>query len=103
MADQGTPPEKVRMTLLRDNFISEYGGRLPAGTAIPVDTATADRWREHGIATDSKKTDKTLYEQKQAELSRLSAEMEELASHGAAEPAEEEPTPTTSRRGTARS
>ena len=42
--------DHVPMILLQDNYISEYGGRLQAGSTLLVDQTTADRWIEHRIA-----------------------------------------------------
>ena len=36
------------MTLNRDEYLSEYGGRLLAGTVVVVDEKTARRWLDKG-------------------------------------------------------
>mgnify|MGYP000878590957 FL=1 len=46
-------PQDVRMTLNRDEYLSEYGGRLLAGTVVVVDEKTARRWLDKGIARPS--------------------------------------------------
>lgn len=71
-------PRDTRMTLVRDEFLNEYGGRLRAGTVVLVSEATARKWRGLGIAIDSAITDKTLKEQKLAALQALQDEIEGL-------------------------
>lgn len=71
-------PRDTRMTLVRDEYLSEYDGRLAAGTVVLVDERTARRWLEKGIARPSEETDKTLREQKLAQLERLKAEIDEI-------------------------
>ena len=84
MATDTAPPiENVRMTLVSDNFISEYEGddgtgRHPAGRVLVVDEKTAQRWRNKGIAIDSAETDKTLLEEKKARLLALQAEIDAI-------------------------
>ena len=75
-------PQDVRMTLNRDEYLSEYGGSLLAGTVVVVDEKTARRWLDKGIARPSEETDKTLAEQKRAELERIQAELAELEAVG---------------------
>lgn len=75
----------IRMTLTRTEFCRELGGRLMAGTVVLVNEETADRWRLDGIAVDSAETDKTLKEQKLAELARLQAEIEAIGTPAAAD------------------
>lgn len=75
-------PQDVRMTLNRDEFLSEYGGSLRAGTVVVVDEKTARRWLDKGIARPSEETDKTLAEQKRAELARLQAEIADIEAAG---------------------
>ena len=65
----------TRMTLLRDNVLPQYGGKLKAGTAVLVPAQTANRWRQKGIAVDSAETDKTVREQKLAAIAQLQAEV----------------------------
>jgi hypothetical protein len=43
--------ETYRMALKEDQFISEFGGRLPAGAVLEVDADTAARWWDRGIAS----------------------------------------------------
>lgn len=40
----------IPMLLTQDNYLTEYGGRLPSGAEVMVDRATADRWVAHGVA-----------------------------------------------------
>jgi hypothetical protein len=40
----------IPMLLTQDNYLPEYGGRLPSGAEVMVDRATADRWVAHGVA-----------------------------------------------------
>lgn len=68
----------TRMTLLQDNVLPTYGGKLKAGTCVVVPAQTAKRWREKGIAVDSAETDKTLREQKLAQLAALQAEIDAI-------------------------
>lgn len=68
----------TRMTLLQDNCIAQYGGKLKAGTCVVVPEQVARRWRQKGIAVDSAESDKTLIEQKQARIAAMQAEVEEL-------------------------
>ena len=42
--------QSVPVMLLQDNYISEWGGRLKAGSTLLVDQTTADRWLSHRIA-----------------------------------------------------
>lgn len=79
---RGGGEDGVRMTLLGDEFMSEYGGALKAGTVVVVDPATANRWRQKRVAVDSAETDKTLREQKLAEIERLRAEVEAIPPSG---------------------
>ena len=71
-------PELHRVTLVNDEYLSEHGGRLKAGTVVLVDDKTARRWLDRGIAVPASETDKTLREQKLAELERIKAELEAL-------------------------
>lgn len=74
-------PRDTRMTLLKDEYISEYPPyRYRAGTVILVDRITANRWRERNIAVDSAETDKTVAELKRLELERLQNEIAALES-----------------------
>lgn len=82
VATEAALPQNVRMTLNRDEYLSEYGGRLLAGTVVVVDEKTARRWLDKDIARPSEETDKTLAEQKRAELARLKAELEALEAEG---------------------
>lgn len=92
-------PKTVRMTLTQDNFGADgLAHRIRAGTVVLTDEVTAERWRQLGIAVDAAETDKTLMEQKRAELERLSAELAALESGGESEPSP----PTASGRGRAR-
>lgn len=73
-----------RMTLKHDEFLSEYGGRLPAGAAIDLGDdeagiATAKRWERIGMAVPSKESDRSAREMRLAELQ---AEMDRLRSEG---------------------
>lgn len=76
-------PRDTRMTLVHDEYLSEWEQaglmRFRAGTVLMVDAQTATRWRRKGIAVDSAETDKTIREQKAAELARLQAEIAALA------------------------
>lgn len=72
-------PELHRVTLVNDEYLSEHGGRLKAGTVVLVDDKTARRWLDRGIAVPASETDKTLREQKLAEMERLKAELEALS------------------------
>jgi hypothetical protein len=40
----------VPMLLLHDEYMTEWGGRLAAGSTILVDQQTADRWADHRVA-----------------------------------------------------
>lgn len=71
-------PRDTRMTLVHDEFLNEYGGRLKAGTVVLVDAATARKWETKQIAVPSAITDKTLREQKEAALQRIREEIEAL-------------------------
>jgi len=73
-----TTEDTVRMTLLNDEYLAEHGGRLKAGTVVLVDQRTARRWHDKSIAVPSAETDKTVREQKLAELARIKAEIEAL-------------------------
>lgn len=75
-------PQDTRMTLVQDGYLSEHGGRLKAGTVVMVDEPTAERWRRKHIAVDSAETDKTLREQKAAQLAALQAEIDQLEREG---------------------
>lgn len=75
-------PRTTRVTLVRDEFLSEYDGRLKAGTVVLVDERTARRWLDKGIAVPSEQTDKTQLEQKIAQLARLQAEIEAIGNPG---------------------
>lgn len=79
-------PADVRVTLTSTQYIGEHGGRIQAGTAVLVDAGTAKRWIDKGIARPAEETDKTIREQKLAEIERLRAEVEELAAAPAAAP-----------------
>jgi len=48
----GWPSEhgSIPMLLLQDNYLIEFGGRLPAGAEVRVDRTTAERWVSHGVA-----------------------------------------------------
>ena len=84
-------PASHRLTLVNDQYLSEHGGRLKAGTVVLVDDLTARRWLEKGIAVPSSETDKTMREQKLAEMERLKAEIAALE--------EAEPKPAVTRPG----
>ncbi len=71
-------PADVRVTLVSTQYLSEHGGRLPAGTVVLVDEPTAKRWLSKGIARPAEETDKTIREQKLAEIERLRAEVEAI-------------------------
>jgi hypothetical protein len=43
----------VPMLLLHDEYLTEYGGRLKAGSTLLVDQKTADRWVEYGVGVRS--------------------------------------------------
>lgn len=74
-------PRDTRMTLLQDEYLSEYPPfRYKAGTVILVDRVTAIRWRLRGVAVDSAQTDKTAAELKRAELKRLQEQIAALES-----------------------
>lgn len=73
-------PRTNRLTLVHNEYLSEYDGRLSAGTVVLVDDRTARRWLDKGIAVPSAETDKTLREQKLAELARLQAEIDAIGS-----------------------
>lgn len=74
-------PRDTRMTLVKDEYLSEYPPyRFRAGTVILVDRVTAERWRRRNIGVDSAETDKTAAELKRAELERLRSEIEALES-----------------------
>jgi hypothetical protein len=77
LVDQPDLPRTVRMTLLVDNFNADgRSGRMcKAGTVLMVDKATAERWRDLEIAVDSAETDKTIREQKAAQVAALQAEL----------------------------
>jgi len=75
--------QNTRMTLVSDNYISEYEGddgtgRHPAGRVLIVDEKTAQRWRNKGIAIDAAETDKTLLEEKKARMAALQAEIDAI-------------------------
>lgn len=77
------PPENTdktyRMKLLDSQFLSEFEGRggprLPAGAVLDVDTNTAVRWLDRGIAVYASKDATTL---KDARRARLLARLEAL-------------------------
>lgn len=81
-----TMDRDTRMTLLRDEILPTYGGKLKAGTCVVVPAQTAKRWRERGIAVDSAETDRTLREQKLAALAALQAEIDAIPEAPAATP-----------------
>jgi hypothetical protein len=87
------------MTLVRDEVLPQYGGKLKAGTCVVVPAQTARRWREKGIAVDSAETDKTLREQKIAEMQRLQAEIDAIPEPDDAPVAVAVPSGTHGRRG----
>lgn len=68
-----------KMRLTEVQFMSEHGGRLPAGAVIEVDDDTAARWYGHGIATKAAERTKTFREEKR---DRALAEMEERELNG---------------------
>lgn len=68
----------TRMTLISDSVLPQYGGKLKAGTCVIVPAQTAKRWRERGIAVDSAETDKTVREQKIAQMAALQAEIDAI-------------------------
>ena len=73
----------TRMTVVQDEYLSEYGGRIPAGSAVEVPDEVAEKWERMGIATPSKKSDQTAREARRAELeAQLAALDEEEASGG---------------------
>jgi hypothetical protein len=74
-------PRNVRMTLRRDEYISEYKPyRFRAGTVILVDEETAQRWRQNDVAVDSAETDKTAAELKKAQIAALQQQIVDLES-----------------------
>lgn len=77
-ATQTELPADVRVTLVAAQYLSEHGGRLPAGTVVLVDEQTAKRWLDKGIARPSAETDRTIREQKLAEIERLKLELEAI-------------------------
>lgn len=79
VAKEPSLPRTERMTLLGDEFISEFKPyRFKAGTVILVDVETAQRWRDNGVAVDSAETDKTAAEMKKAQLLALQKQIEDL-------------------------
>lgn len=68
----------IRLRILNDEFLPDYGGRLRAGTAVEVDQKTANRWLQKHIALPAEIGDMTLREQKLAQIAALQAEADEL-------------------------
>lgn len=69
----------MKMRLANTEFLSEYGGRLPAGAVLDVDEATAARWFGLGIAKKASSGTKTFQEERRE---RLLEQMEEDALNG---------------------
>ncbi len=54
--------DQVSMQLLYDEYMSERGGRLQAGSVLLVDEKTADRWTASGVAvpTDTRRAERLI-------------------------------------------
>lgn len=72
----------MKMRLMSTEFLSEHGGRLPAGAVIDVDEATARRWKALGIARQAADSAKTFQEEKLERLALLREEEELTATDG---------------------
>lgn len=72
--------KRFKMRVFQDEFLSEFGGRIPAGSVVPVDEDTAIRWLDKGIAEQAPIDAKTRQEERREELllelERLEAERE---------------------------
>ena len=66
----------MKMRLQNTEFLSEYGGRLPAGSVIDVPEPVAERWLMQGIARKASASAKTFAEER---LERMDLEREEAA------------------------
>jgi hypothetical protein len=70
--------KRFKMRVHQTEFLTEYGGRLPAGSVVPVDEETAIRWIDNGIAEQAPNDAKTRAEERKeeirAELLRIEAE-----------------------------
>ena len=72
------PGKTYRMRLLNAEYLSEFDGRggprLPAGAVVDVDTDTAVRWLDRGIAVQAPQDARTLKDMRRARLlARLEA------------------------------
>ena len=70
--------KRFKMRLKQSEFLSEFGGRIPAGSVVPVDEETAIRWIDNGIAVQAPNDAKTRQEERReeilAELERIEEE-----------------------------
>ncbi len=98
MIDTHAAPD-VRVRLINDEYMSEYGGRMAAGTAVEVDPKTAQRWLKRGIAEAAEIGDLTLRERKLAMIRQLQDEADELLTLQSSPP---ETVPSPVRRGPGR-
>jgi len=80
--------KRFKMRVRQDEFLSEHGGRIPAGSVVPVDEETAIRWIDNEIADQAPDDAKTRKEERReeimAELARLDAEAERGGVYNAA-------------------
>lgn len=73
-----TDPDAVRVRLVQDEYLMDYGGRLRAGTAVEVPPDVARRWLMRHIAEPAEIGDLTLREQKLEQARALMEEAQEL-------------------------
>jgi hypothetical protein len=66
----------MKMRLQSAEYLSEHGGRLPAGAVLDVDDATAMRWRAMGIARKASNSAKTYREERLEKMVQMREEDE---------------------------
>lgn len=65
-----TEGRRFKMRMLRNEFMVDFGGRVPAGSVLVVDEETAIRWLENSIADPAPADALTLQQQKREDIRR---------------------------------
>lgn len=63
--------ERMSMLLLQSEFMTQYGGKLAAGSEVLVDPVTAERWLQNGIAVPGHSAPQDVQARDAARVARM--------------------------------